>query len=549
MTSLSAIPLSFAQHRLWFADRMEGASTTYNTAHFVRLTGALDTAALATALADVIGRHEPLRTVFPEVDGEPYQHVRPAPGQVPLTAVPVSGADLAAALDRAAGHTFDLATEPPFRAELFAVAPGEHVLLVVMHHIATDGWSWGRLLRDIGTAYGARRAGHAPDWPPLPVRYADYTLWQRELLGGATGPDSVLAQELGYWRAALAGLPDEVPIAADRSRHPSGRRTGAAVPLAVDAAVHQQVREIAASCGATPFMVVQAGLAVLLARSGAGTDVPIGTAVAGRGDEALDDLVGFFVNTLVLRTDLAGDPTFTELVRRARATALDAYTHQEVPFDRVVEELNPTRVAGRHPLFQTMLVLQNNAETTPEFAGLAVRTGTVEIDQAKFDLAIDLTETVDPAGAPSGIVGILSYATDLWDATSAEQLAERFTATLAALLAAPDVPLSRVDTNTDRNRRGLAALNDTAVSYPDGVSLVELFERQVVARSGCVALVFEGVSVSFGELDVRVNRLANFLVALGVGRGDVVGVLVPRGVEMVVALLGVLKCGAGYVPL
>ncbi|HEY1569876.1 MAG TPA: amino acid adenylation domain-containing protein, partial [Pseudonocardiaceae bacterium] len=539
------MPLSPAQARLWFLTRTRSADA-YAAPMARRLRGPLDVTALRAAIGDLVDRHETLRTRFPERDGEPHQWVEPA-GLSALSVVPCTEDDLPELLDAEATRPFDLAAEVPFRAVLFAVASDDHVLLLVLHHIATDGWSSGPLLRDLSTAYTARRDGAAPDWAPLPIQYADYTLWQRDVLGDADDPTSALSGQLAHWRHALADLPEQTVLPVDHRGPRTTAAPGRQLPIAVDADVHRRLLDLARANSATLFMVVQAAVAVLLSRSGAGTDVPVGTVVAGRDDEALDDLVGFFVNTLVLRTDLAGDPTFTELVRRVRGTALDAYAHQEVPFDRVVEELNPCRAAGRHPLFQVLCVLQNNATGDLDLADCAVSGIDVGTGTAKFDLAVLLTERRTADGAPAGLGGALEYATDLFDESTARRIERRLVRVLAAVVAEPDRPLSRIDVLEPDERAAVNA--EHRVSYPDGVSLVELFERQVVARSGCVALVFEGVSVSFGELDVRVNRLANFLVALGVGRGDVVGVLVPRGVEMVVALLGVLKCGAGYVPL
>jgi nonribosomal peptide synthetase DhbF len=543
------VPLSFAQRRLWFLHQMQGPSATYHMPLALRLSGKLNRQALHTALEDVVARHETLRTVFPQVDGVPRQQVLDAQMARPQLAVTDSSeTELAQLLAVAARRGFDLAVEPAVRAELFALAPDDHVLLVLVHHIAGDGWSMGPLSADLATAYAARCRGEAPGWAPLAVQYADYTLWQRRLLGDHADPDSLFARQLAYWTEALAGLPEQLALPADRPRPAVASYRGDQVAVRLDPTLHQGLVGLARCGGASLFMVLQAGLAALLSRLGAGADIAVGSPIAGRTDQALDDLVGFFVNTLVLRTDTSGDPSFRQLLARVRETALAAYAHQDVPFEHLVEVFKPTRSLAHHPLFQVMLALQNTPEADFEMAGLDTSFVPASTATAKLDLGFSLSERRGSDGAPDGLHGFVEYASDLFDAGTVETIFARWVRLLEAVVADPDRPISRIDILAAQERhRLLVEYNDTARPIPQACQPM-LFQAQVAATPEAVAVVFENTTLTYRQLNAQANRLAHALIARGVGPEQIVALALPRSPELVVAILAVLKTGAGYLP-
>ncbi|MCX5202695.1 amino acid adenylation domain-containing protein [Streptomyces sp. NBC_00237] len=545
------VPLSFAQQRLWFLHRLEGPSATYNMPVVMRLTGELDTAALEAALRDLIGRHESLRTVFPEEGGVPRQSVLDADrAWRGLTAVPVTAEGLARAVDDAARHGFDLSSEAPLRATLLEVSPHERTLVLVLHHIACDGWSFGPLARDLARAYRARSQSHAPDWAELPVQYADYALWQRELLGDPDDPQSLAAQQVAYWREALAGAPEELALPRDRPRPAVASHRGAFETFTFGPELHVGLQRIAREHDVTLFMVLQAGLAALLSRLGAGRDIPIGFGVAGRLDEALDSVIGFFVNSLVLRADLSGDPSFAELLGRVRGTALAAYAHQDVPFEYLVGALAPARSAARHPLFQVALVLQNTRRAAFELPGLQADLEWANTGTSRIDLFFSLSEREGADGSPGGLDGTLEYDTDLFDRATAEQLIGRLRMVLEQVVAEPGLGVDRLEVVTEAEREELLTGDGApATPAPNGPTFPDLFEAQVARHPGAPALVRGGECVSYAELDARANRVARHLAGLGAGPEDVVAVALPRSVDLVVAALGALKAGAAYLPL
>ncbi|MFB6889988.1 amino acid adenylation domain-containing protein [Kitasatospora sp. NPDC056327] len=542
----AVVPLSYAQRRLWFLNQLEGPSATYDIPLVVRLTGRLDTEALRAALADVTDRHEILRTRYPDEQGDPRQVVLP-PGTAPapLTVTTVPAAEREEHVRRAACHVFDLAGDLPLHAELLTDGPDgrDHVLVLVLHHIAGDGWSTGPLARDLATAYTARRTGSAPDWAPLPVQYADYTLWHAALLGDEHDPASPVARQLAHWRTALDGMPEELALPADRPRPATASGTGGRVRTRLSAELHRGLAALAAESRASLLMAWQSGVAALLTRLGAGTDLPLGSPVTGRADEALDDLVGFFVNTLVLRTDTSGDPGFRDLLARVRERDLTALAHQDVPFDRLVEVLNPARSRARHPLFQVAFAVQETPRLGAGLPGLTAEVDPVETGTAKFDLFFALVEHRAPDGAPAGLDAFLEYSADLFDAATARTLLARLARLLESAVAEPAAPIGSLDIVLPAERGRLVAgpLDDDA-ELP---GVLGLFADRVESRPDAPAVTGPaGTPLGYRELDRAANRLANRLLDQGLAPGDRVALARDTaGPDAVVGTLAVLKAG------
>ncbi|WP_052707260.1 non-ribosomal peptide synthetase [Streptomyces rubellomurinus] len=545
-----ALPLSFAQQRLWFLNRLETQRAAYNTPFVWHLSGSLEIEVLQQALEDVVGRHESLRTVFPERDGEPHQIVLPPPASL-LTVTTVAAGGAAATVAELSSQEFDLTVDIPVRAHLLSSSTATHTLVLVIHHIAGDGWSQGPLFRDLRTAYEARRSGQPPQWSSLPVQYADFTLWQRELLGSESDPESLLSLQRAYWTTALEGIPEELNLPLDRPRPALASYTGGAVHFRLTDELHRSVHDLARASDTTVFMVLQAALAALLHRLGAGTDIPLGSAVAGRMDDALDDLVGFFINTVVLRTDVSGDPSFRELLSRVRSVDLEAYDHQELPFERLVEELKPSRSLARHPLFQIMLILHNTDDARLELPELQVTEAPADRVYAKFDLAFEFAEASGEDGRPAGVSGLIEYSCDLFDRATVQRFADYFVRLLGHAVGEPDAAVSglRLLTAEERHEQ-LHRWNDTAVKEEtDGSCLHQLFEEQARRTPGATAVTDGSRSLTYAELDGLANRLAHRLRDHGVGPDVPVGMWADRSVELVVGLLAVLKAGGAYLPL
>jgi amino acid adenylation domain-containing protein len=528
---------------MWFLNQSD-PTAGYTIPIILRLTGKLDSTALRAALTDVIDRHESLRTVYPRgADGQPAQEIRGA--RLEFDTVTIAEADLGGMLARFRTRPFDLAVDLPLRVRLFVLAPDEHVVVLLLHHIAGDGWSMSPLAKDLSHAYAARRAHIAPQWMPLPVQYADFAVWEHEMLGAGIDPTSVRHHDLEYWTNQLGGLPEQITLPTDRPRPATASGRGGTVDFTVPEPLHRALAAVADQCRASLFMVLHAGFAVLLSRMGCGDDIAIGTPTAGRSDDALDDLVGLFVNTLVVRADLTGDPTFRTVVDRSRSTALAAMSHQDLPFDDLVEALNPRRRAGRNPLFQVMLVVQNTAAARFELDGLTVAELAAEVTAAKFDLTLSITAAPMARGV---LTGELEYAEDLFTAATARRVVDRLLTLLTRLAADPDQRIGAVDVLPQTERAEVVSgFNDTDRPVPDH-SLVDAFATQVFRAPQAVA-VAGARTMTYADLDARANQLAHRLIRLGVRAETPVAVLIERSAEVVVATLAIVKAGGCYVPL
>ncbi|MGW3927899.1 amino acid adenylation domain-containing protein [Streptomyces microflavus] len=546
------LPLSPSQQRLWFLHRLEGPSPTYNIPLVLSVNGPLDRDALQLALHDLVDRHETLRTVYPPTDngpgadgdGTPHQVILP-PGHEaarPVLRLAEPGSDLTEAVR----HCFDLAAEPPLRTVLFSDSPAHHTLLLLLHHIAGDGASTTPLARDLATAYTARLSGSAPEFTPLAGQYVDHAARLQQLLGTPAAPTPLAEAQLTHWREALAGLPDQLELPTDRPRPPVATSAGDTVPFALDAATHEALRRVARAHGATVFMTVQAGLAALLTRHGCGTDIPLGTPVAGRDDDTTAGLVGFFTNTVVLRTDTSGDPGFGALLDRVRTTTLAAYEHDALPFDHLVEALNPPRSLARHPLFQTMLAWQSIADGPAAFGPDATaRLAAVPSGTAKFDLTLNAGEL-----AGGGIAGFLEFRTDLFDRTTAQALADRLARLLTAAAAEPETPVGLLPVlGEDEVHRALVEANGASADRPVPLTLAEVYEVAARRHPDRAAVSCAGDSLTYAELSSRAQSLARLLAARNIGPGSIVALALPRSLDLVAGLLAVSLSGAAYLPM
>nr|VFK17518.1 MAG: HAD-superfamily phosphatase, subfamily IIIC/FkbH-like domain-containing protein/amino acid adenylation domain-containing protein [Candidatus Kentron sp. LPFa] len=569
------LPLSFAQQRLWFLDRLEGKSATYNIVAAARLDGDLDLQALENSLRALVARHESLRTVFLTVDGAPVARIVDEPWELAvsdLRALPEAEREsaLQRLLKEEALHTFDLATGPLFRARLIRLGETAHILQVNLHHIIADGWSMGVFVREWRVFYEAAvgwakersdvpmsmMMGTAPDssasttnapkgafahptsLPPLPIQYVDFANWQRQWLTG-----DVLDGQLTYWKRQLAGAPALLELPTDHPRPPVQRYRGASLTFSFPDELTARLNQLSQQTDSTLFMTLWSAFAVLLARYSGQDDIVIGSPIANRTHSQTESLIGFFVNTLVLRLDLSGNPSFAALQEQASKTALDAYAHQDVPFEHLVEILQPPRNLSHAPFFQVMFVLQNAPLPDLELPGLKLSLLEQGSVTAKFDLTLEITET------DSGLVGRLEYNTDLFDRATMERMTGHLKTLLAGIVENPQMPIHELPLLTEAERRQLLEWNDTAVDYPQDKCIHELFEEQVAKTPNAVAVVFQDKQLTYRELNIQANQLARHLQTLGVGPEVLVGICIERSLEMVIGLLGILKAGGAYVPL
>ncbi|HEX8867028.1 MAG TPA: amino acid adenylation domain-containing protein, partial [Lentzea sp.] len=551
------LPLSHAQTRMWFINRFEGQTATYNVPILIRMRGRIDQDALRAAFLDVLARHEILRTVYDEVDGQPVQRiVDPAALTLPWTDwgnVPPDQVDGVVATSAREG--FDLSADLPVRAYLLRPEPEAALLVVVIHHIAGDGGSLGPFTGDLSAAYRARAAGVAPDWDELPVQYSDYALWQRELLGDETDPASVFSTQLDYWRHELTGVSRPLALPFDRPRPARASYRGGNHGFRISAALVEKAERFAQSRNVTLPMVFQAALALLLHRLGGDEDVTLGSPIAGRTDEALEELVGFFVNTWVLRVSLGPRESFEQVLDQVREKALAAYDHQDVPFERLVEVLRPERSISHHPLFQVVLAWQNSVRQELDLPGVTASMEPVFTGTAKFDLFFNLM----PDLTGKEVTVDLEYATDLFDAATAAAIAERFLGVVeqvvenprlgVAEVEVPPLPATREDRSGDERQKILYEWNDTNRDFPCPGSIHLPFEKQAATRPDSIAVRWAGGTITYRELNRQANRIAWTLKRRGVGPETVVGVAVRRGPLMVAAVLGILKAGGAYLPI
>ncbi|HET7462386.1 MAG TPA: amino acid adenylation domain-containing protein [Longimicrobium sp.] len=542
------VPLSFAQQRLWFLEQLGDLGSTYHIRAPLRLRGALDRAALARALDGIVARHEALRTTFAEVDGVPEQRIAPAgASRFHLAEHDLAGrAGAEAELDRLmaeeAREPFDLERGPLIRGRLIRLAADDHVLLLTMHHIVSDGWSLGVLFGELSALYAAHHEGREAQLSPLPVQYADYAVWQRRGVAG-----DVLREQADYWTRALADAPELLELPTDHPRPARADHAGALLGVELDEALTAGLKALSRRHGATLFITLLAGWAAVLSRLSGRDDVVIGTPVANRGRREIEGLIGFFVNTLALRLDLADAPTVTELLARVKERALEGQHHQDIPFEQVVERVDPARSLSHTPLFQVMFAWQEaqpgGGLSLPDVEVDRVGPGSVQV-RAQFDLSLSLRET------EGRIVGSVAYATALFEQATVERYAGYLRRVLAEMAEDDRRPVERLALLPAAERaRVVEEWNRTDADYPAGSCIHQLFAAQVERAPDAVAVVHAGAPLTYAELNARSNRLAHHLRSLGVGPDVRVGICVERGLEMVAALLAVLKAGGAYVPL
>jgi amino acid adenylation domain-containing protein/non-ribosomal peptide synthase protein (TIGR01720 family) len=544
------LPLSYAQQRLWFLDQFEPNSSSYNIPVALRLVGTLNVAALDKSLQEIIHRHEALRTNFVTVDGQPTQIIREqGTGNREQEIISIvdlkhlSTTEQESALQQLvqqqAIEAFDLASEPLLRATLLVLSQAKHVFLLCMHHVVSDAWSINVLIQELAALYNAYSQGQFPSLAPLPIQYADFAIWQRDWLQG-----DVLQSQLIYWQQQLANAPALLSLPTDRTRPAVQTFAGAYQQFALSIELTDRLVKLSQEQGCTLFMTLLAAYDILLYRYTGQSDILVGSPIANRNRNEIEGLIGFFVNTLVMRTDLAGNRSFSELLTRVREVALSAYAHQDLPFEMLVEALQPERDLSHTPLFQVMFVLQNAPMSALELTGLTVTPLMTEAVTAKFDLTLSMQNTA------TGLVGVWEYNTDLFDASTIARMTGHFVTLLEGIITNPQQQISQLPLLTEvEQQQLLVEWNNTQVDYPGDKCIHQLFEEQVERTPDAVAVVFEDQQLTYQQLNCRANQLAHCLQSLGVKPDVLVGLCVERSLSMVVGLLGILKAGGAYVPL
>ena len=539
------LPLSFAQQRLWFLDQLEPGSAVYNVPGALRIKGSLDAEVLERCFNEIVRRHEALRTTFSTVEEEPVQVIA-ASANVSLPVIDLSRFSETEREDEArrlareeADKPFDLRQGPLFRTALIRLGKYDHVLLLTLHHIVSDGWSMGVLYRELSALYQAFANEEPSPLADLPIQYADFAVWQRDWLRG-----EVLENQLSYWKKQLDGIPAVLNFPTDRPRPARQSYRGARQSIELSSELTQGLKTLSRKEGVTLYMTLLAAFQILLHRYTGQDDIVVGSPIANRNRIEIEGLIGFFVNTLVLRTDHSGNPTFRELLRRVRETALEAYAHQDLPFEKLVEELRPDRDLSRSPLFQAMFVFQNAPVGELNCKGLNVSPMRMAGETTKFDLTLSVNE-----GAP-GLRAGLQYRTDLFDDATITRFLGHFKILLEGIVANPEQRISDLPILSEAEKHQvLVEWNETKRDYPKDKCVHQLFEEQVKRTPETVAVVFEDQQLTYRELNSQANQLAHYLKKLGVGPETLVGICVERSLEMIVGLLGILKAGGAYVPL
>ena len=542
---MNRAPLSFAQERLWFLEQLEPGNAVYNICRAARLKGALNVAALELSFREILGRHESLRTKFIAIDGRPLQVVTAEVilniRTIELQQSPETKRDreIKQLITEEARRSFDLAQAPLLRVTLLRLADVDHILIIATHHIVSDAWSMGILSRELWTLYEAHTRGRPAHLPKLQVQYADYAAWQREWLQG-----EVLESQLSYWKQRLENAPPMIDLPTDRCRPARQRFRGRSVPIALSESLTEAVNELSHREGVTQYMTLLAAFNVLLFRYSGQEDIIIGSPIANRHHWEVETLIGYFANTFVLRTDLSGNPSFREVVRRVRDVCLAAYAHQDLPFEKLVTELHPERTLSRNPLFQVMFILQNAPRRAIDPSQIKIDSIALDSGTSKVDLTLALRER------NGRLIGFIEYSTDLFNRSTIERMAGHFRTLLQEIVANSEEPISNLAilTNAERNRI-LLKWNNTGVNYPKSKFIHELFEEQVERTPNAVALTFDRQHLTYRELNIQANQLAHYLRELGVEGEELVGVCIERSLEMVVALLAILKAGGAYFPL